>query len=361
MIDADEKLRLNPFFRVRFGEPLRCDLLLEGRVLELPDARYLSLLIEAQAPRARAALAEDAARLLGVDTDEGRAIVEDLHENGLLVAEGHDDPRLPAVRHWIERGWLEALMLHLRSRDLAFADDASVTPDALQDEVLAELVAEEGAPEIWKRFPDAQAVALPPPQVLPERPLADVLLARRSNRPWKRGQVTLAELSTMLHYANVETRRLRVAAERELGVRPSVLLNSAFSALESYFFAFAVEGLDPGLYHYDPLHHRVSLVREGLLRDELVTMCIGQSRPREAAVAFLISALWPRYAFRYRHARAYRTLLVNVAELAQKYIVLATTLGLSTFLTPALRDEYADTLLGVNGYEEAPLYVVACG
>jgi SagB-type dehydrogenase family enzyme len=354
-------LKLNPFFRVRMGEPLLCDLLLNGMTFELPDSRYLSLLASAEQTRSRTELATAAARTLGVDEEEGGAVIDDLVLAGVLVAEDHDDVRLPAVRHWIERGWLEALLLHLRSRDLRFADDATDTPDSVQDSVMAELVAEQGPPEIWKQWPGRTPIALPGPGALPDRPFAEVLLSRRSNRPWKRGRLTLAELSTILHHGNRETRRLRVAVERELPTRPSVLLNSAFSALESYFFAFAVDGLESGLYHYDPCDHQVVLVRSGLLRDELVTMCIGQSRPREAAAAFLITAVWARYAFRYRHTRAYRTLLVNVAELAQKYILLATTLGLSTFLTPALRDEYADELVGVNGYDEAPLYVVACG
>lgn len=165
----------------------------------------------------------------------------------------------------------------------------------------------------------------------------------------------------MLLNANRETVRLRKEAEATYESNSGVLLNSAFSALETYFFAFSVDGLEPGLYHYDPRGHRAVLLRRGDLTDEVVTMCIGQDRPRGAACAFVITAVWERYMFRYRHPRAYRTLLINVAELAHKYILLATALDLSTFLTPALRDEFADQLLGVDGLKEAPLYVVAIG
>ncbi len=155
--------------------------------------------------------------------------------------------------------------------------------------------------------------------------------------------------------------RLRNAVEEQIQDRPEVLLDSAFSALETYFFAFSIEGLPNGIYHYDLRSHSVSLLREGLFRDEVARMCIGQRKPGSGSCTFLISAVFERYMYRYRHPRAYRNLLINVSEFAHRYILLSTALGLSTFMTPALQDEQADALLGVNGYEEAPLYVVAIG
>jgi len=53
--------------------------------------------------------------------------------------------------------------------------------------------------------------------------------------------------------------------------------------------------------------------------------------------------------------------LINTAELAHKYVLLATAFKLGTFLTPAFRDEIAEGLLGVDGLVEAPLYTVAVG
>ena len=65
--------------------------------------------------------------------------------------------------------------------------------------------------------------------------------------------------------------------------------------------------------------------------------------------------------YRYNHPRAYRTLLINTGELAQKYITLSSAYQLTCFMTPAFEDQIADDLLGINGYEEAPSYLVAIG
>src|SRR5262249_1963267 len=144
----------------------------------------------------------------------------------------------------------------------------------------------------------------------------------------------LAQLSTLLHHANIETLRLRLETVAKMTEQPEVAFNSAFSALETYVVAHDVENVAQGLYHYYPRNHRLVCVRAGQLRDEVTEMCIGQARAGNGAITLLITAVWERYTFRYRHGRAYRTLLINVSELAQKYLVLATALRFSTFLTP---------------------------
>jgi len=123
----------------------------------------------------------------------------------------------------------------------------------------------------------------------------------------------------------------------------------------------SVDGVEPGIYHYDIQMHQLRLIMSGDFRDKYVQMCIGQSRPHSSSCAFILTADWQRFMYRYRHPRAYRTLLINTAELAHKYVLLATAFKLGTFLTPAFRDEIAEGLLGVDGLVEAPLYTVAVG
>lgn len=150
-------------------------------------------------------------------------------------------------------------------------------------------------------------------------------------------------------------------AAEQWRVRPATLLHSAFCATETYVFAFDVAGLNPGLYHYDPREAGLTELRTGLLRGEIAAICVGQERPSQAACVFAITAVFDRYMYRYRHNRAYRSLLINVGELGQKYILTSTAFGLSTFLTPLFEDELADAVLGIEPYAEALLEVVAVG
>ncbi|MBD1228894.1 SagB/ThcOx family dehydrogenase [Xenorhabdus griffiniae] len=361
VIEMPNELKLNPFFRIRFGKKIHIDLLLQGETYVMPDVRILSALASISNTQSISAIRETFANILEVDVDTALDVILNLYESNIFQDASIANPQEKAVAHWIDRGWLEALVMHLCTRNLPYLDRESEDPIKQQREMLSDLIKKEPIPDFWKIYSDKKYIALPSPNVLPEEPMEQLLLRRRSNQPWKKKQIDQNELSTILHFANIETRRLRKEAEQYLENQPERLFNSSFSALESYFFAFNVSGLEPGIYHYDPLDHRVALIRHGDLCDELIQMCIGQERIRGCACAFVISAIWLRYMYRYRHPRAYRTLMINTAELAQKYILLGTAFHFSTFLTPAFEDDYANRIMGMNGYEEAPLYVVAIG
>ena len=364
-ISSDERsistLTLNPFFRIHLGPPITCDLLLDGKSLVFHDPRYIELLSQLENIKIVEEITRKVKAVFCVGCQDADKIINELVHNRILVT-NINDYNLEGIQHWIKRGWLDALVLHLRSRNIDCLDDEAADSHAHNDSVMEELIASEGMPDVWKIYQNKARYPLGKGEPLPEnQTLEEVLLRRRSFEPWKQKTLRLAQLSTILSYANKETLRLRIEIENEVARRPSVLLNSSFTALETYFFAFAVEGLPNGIYHYDMRSHAVSLLREGVFREEVARMCIGQRRPSTARCVFVVSAVFKRYMYRYRHPRAYRNLLINVSEFAHKYILIATAFGLSTFLTPALEDEYADTLLGVNGYEEAPLYVVAVG
>lgn len=361
-VEALTELKVNPLMRIHFGPPIMCDLLLDGRQVELSDSTYIELISQLDQDISRERLSRIVEKIFDVSTPEAGIIIADLEKARILVGADQKRVEMAGVRHWIRRGWLDALVLHLKSRNIDCVDDGAEDSFAHNSDILRTVIKKEGLPELWREYPDCRVFELPPADSLPEnQTFEEVLLRRRSFEPWVQKQLKLRQLSTILDFANKENLRLRKSVDEQVKDEPGVLLNSGFSALETYFFAFSIEGLPNGIYHYDPRSHSASLLKDGLYREEVSHMCIGQRKPGSGSCTFLISAVFERYMYRYRHPRAYRNLLINVSEFAHRYILLSTALGLSTFMTPALQDEQADALLGVNGYEEAPLYVVAIG
>lgn len=353
----EQRYRRNPLLRVRPGPPIECDLLLDGRTFELPSPALVGVLAALPGVGTRDQFTAMAADVLADSGDAG-AVVDAFIRADLLVDEAQRWPEMAAVEHWIERGWLDALLFHLRARAVRFDDDGVADPGRLHDQLLRDAV-DEGL-QFWKSRPGGPAIALPKPTDVDELPpLGEVLLRRRSNRPWTRGRMTLDELATVLHHASAETRRLRLNAEESKA--PGALLNSAFSALELSVAAFAIDGLEPGLYHYDPARHDLTAVRRGDLRAEFVEMCAGQARAGGGAATIVISAAWRQYFLRYRHAHAYRVLMVNAGELGQKILLLATALGLSTFLTPAFREPVVDRVLRFDPSVESAVEAIGLG
>ena len=356
------KCKLNPFFRIRFHPRLCCDLFLEETVFDLPSTHYLTFLTQFKAGSTQAQLITQVAHIFDVSSAEGNKILENLMEARLIIPESRNYPELPAIKHWVQRGWTDALILHLKTRNILYEDEQYSDPERYKNEKLRALISREEVPSFWKLYPDAKRIELPQASHLPQdRTFSEILLSRRSNQPWQNRSTPVEELSNIFHYANLELVQLRQKAESMLHEAPEALLNSSFCALETYLMAFNVDSVAAGIYHYDPKSHALEMMQEGDKQKELVKMCIGQPNPLRSSFALVISVVWERYMFRYRHPRAYRNLLVNVSELAQKYLILATTYRYSQFLTPAFDDLYADHLFGLNGYEEAPIYAIAIG
>ena len=356
------KYKLNPFFRVRFSDQIICDLLLEKSTVVLSSPKYLQFFSKIDRPLSRRKLIKIIMDVFVLSINNANEIFEELIQNKLIVKESYKNHLLKPIDHWIKRGWLEALIFHLKSKDLDYMDDNAQNTLDFKNNLVGDMIRTETFPPIWKEVKYISQIELPIQRLtLDSLGVKEALLNRRSNEPMRKQQISLQELSDILFYSNEELRKKRAVIEERYKSNPAIIFDSSFSAFETYMLIFNVDDLVPGIYHYDAAKHKLSLIKSGNFREELIKMVIGQGHPRKAACAFVLTATWGRYMYRYRHPRAYRNLFINLGEFAQKYLVIASALKLSTFLTPALNDKFADNLLGLNGYEEAPLYVIAVG
>ncbi len=348
------QIRRNAFMRLRFTSPPQLDLLLEGDTVEIRDHDALRAIVHAEHPVEPKALEESIRASSGSTTRRYAGLIDELVQTRVLVPATYRHPLQDAAEHWQQRGWLEALILHLKSRDLVYADfgDQEFCAAPRQSEPV-----DLDSPPL-----PADVVPLPAGdnRWLDKLDLLEVMHARRSGAPWTRSTVDASLLSSLLVAGTQEARRNRKAAGAS--VNPRLVYDcSSYSALETYVVCLRVESIPPGLYRYALTPNALVPLRMGDLQQDLVELCIGQARVKGCAFAILIGARWERYYERYRHARAYRNLLINTAELAHTYILAATAAGLSNFITPAFRDDVGERLLGVPALEVAPLYLVAVG
>jgi SagB-type dehydrogenase family enzyme len=352
------RYRRHPFVRVRLGDPIECDLLLDGRTFQLPSPAAAGALAVMTGGRSREEFEQLAGKALG-SHEHASALVGAFIAADLLVPADRTFEEMPAVRHWMDRGWLDALIFHLRARAIPFDDDRADDPGALHDEALRPFVADATRPP---HLGDGPRINLPPPIPRIELPpLGETMLQRRSNRPWSGRVVTTTDVATILGHATAETEALRARVATEAADAPRALLNSAFSALDISVLIFAVDGLEPGLYRYDSAAHQLVLRRRGDLRAEAASMCAGQPRAGSGALLTVITADWRRYMVRYQSSHAYRVLMVNGGELGQKLLLLATARGLSTFITPAFREAEAEDLLGLTADDGAAIEAIGVG
>ena len=134
---------------------------------------------------------------------------------------------------------------------------------------------------------------------------------------------------------------------------------------EAYLLVQNVEGVAPGLYHYHPVDHALEPLRL-FSADE----CAAAGRRFVAAQRYLLDAhvfvvptsRFGRNFWKYRdHAKAYRTLILDVGHLSQTLYLAATELGLGAFITAAVNEVDIERAFGLDPLEEGPLAVCGFG
>lgn len=345
--------------RMRDGVPSLLDLL-SGRSFEVKDPGLMSIIATLidLVPDTAERLAEGLVVEMQLDLESSRAAIEALCELGLLTEASRIVTQKAGVQAWVDKGWIDALILHFASRDLHYVDD----PQELggDGELGFQPLTEEPTAPVSSQ---GLSYALRQPDLLPEgSSIINGIMSRRSFQPFSRASLQTGEIETILWVANLYARDRAAISFRD-DDRDQVY-DSAFSSLSSCLVAYEPIDLGsailpPGAYHYDVESHSLVLLREGNLRTEVARIATGQRRASKGLFSIVICADWEAYSRRYPHERSYRNLLINTAQLAQFYLVLSSMLKLSTFMTPAIHDEDMVEAIGVA--RTMPMYLVTAG
>ena len=210
-------------------------------------------------------------------------------------------------------------------------------------------------PSVYKEYPDAPTVELPPVPAASGASLEEVIARRRSVREYADRPVTLAELSRLLHYsAGITDRRDPTLAFRAV---PS---SGALFPIEVYPIVFDVEGVPPGAYHYDVRRHRLELVRAGDFRRVVFEAAVSQEMILRTGLVLVLTGLYERVRWKYTD-RSYRYLMLEAGHLGQNVYLAATAIGLGPCGIGAFFDDDLSRLLGLDGRDEAVAYLLSVG
>jgi len=209
-------------------------------------------------------------------------------------------------------------------------------------------------PPPFKDYPEAEKIPLPPPGDFRGLYTEEAIVRRRSVRDYSGQPMSLEELSRLLFYTG------GINAERwgyKLRAAPSA---GALYPIEVYPIVHRVEGLKPGLYHYAVRDHALELLRADDLRGAIVRYGLAQEFLGEANLVLVFTAIFQRLRWKYRE-RSYRYALLEAGHLGQNVYLTATSMGMGACAVGAFLDDELNALLGVDGREEATLYVLAVG
>jgi SagB-type dehydrogenase family enzyme len=282
-----------------------------------------------------------------------RAAINELARHSLLQRSDRKPQALErAMIAW--KDWNPAAgFFHFTGRDLPFEADL-----VRMGRYMKGLTQEKAMPVPEKHYPRAAQTILPPPRVGGE--FTRVLTTRRTWRRFAPGKLALADFATLLGLTWGVREWVAVPPLGRFAVKTSPS-GGALHPIEAYVVARDVEGISPGIYHYDATRHRLELLRRGATRKQMSDYVIGQRWFSEAAAFVFMTGVFTRTQWKYRYPRAYRVVLAEAGHLCQTFCLVATWLGLAPFCTMAMADSKIDRDLGIDGVTEGVLYVAGVG
>lgn len=209
-------------------------------------------------------------------------------------------------------------------------------------------------PPQYKVYPDAPRFPLPAPGDSRGLSLEDAIRQRRSVRTYTGAPMTQEALSRLLFHADGIT-----AEQWGTGLRAAPSAGALYP-IETYVLAHRVDGLAAGVYHYAVQDHALAQVRAGDVRDEIVRAGILQSFLGEANVVLVLTSIFQRLRWKYRE-RTYRYALLEAGHIGQNVYLVATSMGMGACAVGAFNDDAVNALVGVDGVDEAALYMLAVG
>ncbi len=236
---------------------------------------------------------------------------------------------------------LEALseLLHENTKIRSGARGFHISPDVLQ-------VMTEG----FKNYDLARTTPLPAPAPL-AMPLGDALARRRALHTFTGAPVAAATVSALLRYAYGQT---GVGYHR---FSPSA---GALYPLELYPAVLNGVGIPAGLFHYNVRRHDLEHLPTLNLREAIADAIFVPEVAATASMIVAITAVFGRTKIKYGE-RGYRFGLLEAGHVAQNLCLAATALGLGTCPLGGFVDDAINSLLDVDGLDEATLYLVAVG
>lgn len=196
-------------------------------------------------------------------------------------------------------------------------------------------------------------------------PFSEILKQRQTIRNFEGKPVSLEILSTLLFVTfglfHGPWQDLTDAGLREVGMRKTSPSGGGLHPNEAYVVIHNVPGIEPGTYHYDVERHGLVRVNDALPDEGMAALCMGQPFGNGSAFGVFIVSYFGKMWWKYPHSRGYRVVILDAGHLSQTFQLVATSLGILTWMTANIHDVNVSKQLKLDGVHQAPLHFLTGG
>ncbi len=216
-------------------------------------------------------------------------------------------------------------------------------------------------PPMQKPYPaDAELVDLAAPEdvAFGQASLIEAIDNRRSRRKYTDESLSLKELSFLLWC----TQGVQKLVRNGLVTQRTVPSGGGMHPFETYLVVNRVTGLEPGLYRYLAVEHKLLPVdlRERSWPELVGEASHGQTFVGKGAVVFVWTVRPYRTEWRYGDD-SLKDVLISVGHICQNLYLACEGIGAGTCAIVAYEQDLLDDLIGVDGHDEIALYLAPVG
>ncbi len=200
---------------------------------------------------------------------------------------------------------------------------------------------------------------VPPSQFRPgTTPLMDLIQSRESRRSYSDAPLSLEELSFLLW----STQGVKRMARNGLVTQRTVPSGGCMHPYETYLLVRNVKGLEPGLYRYLAIEHKLlkEPMTEARKNMDIGEICYGQQFVAQGAVVFIWTARCYRTEWRYAED-SLKDILISAGHICQNLYLACESIGAGTCAILAYEQDSLESLIGIDGTEEIALYLAPVG
>jgi SagB-type dehydrogenase family enzyme len=327
--------------------------------VEVNSAKLARCIVESADPAPLDRLTGAFAKRLSLDEGQATSIIDSLVSANILVTLEEAESLRESGKVWERYGWRDAFDFHFavygyewdRTRKREYEDALR----SLYDDV--EKVGPQPHSVIEREGPHIPLAEHTRPVTAS---LAEALQGAIPVNVFTQFGISLEDVASLLAAAHgVRFVRNLVLGEHLFKATPS---GGARQPVEVYLAAREVEGLPQGVYHYDSRRHCLTQIKGDEAVADFDATCFDKGGIKTSSAILFFTYRYPRHAWKYRYARTYRSVLMELGHTFQATRIAATGLGLEVYYNPAIDDARVRALLNLGeDCDEGPMLSVGLG
>lgn len=267
-----------------------------------------------------------------------------------------------SIEHWLKRGWDASLPLYMSSRHIKFVDSGTDRA-AVLERLFDSYSVSQNCPVLVRHTLQTQSILLEligSDSIKWNQNYQRGMLDRRSKRTFQRKALDKKRFISIVE--NAVARLFETIHSKSTVSETERYTKSYGCAFNIYLLVYSVSNLAAGIYIVDKDHETLTFLQSGNFSAEMSAVNWGMRAPLTANYSVALTVDPSVYAWRYRHDRSFRNLMVEAGRIMHEFVLSASGVEIQGVVTPATDDKLLSRILGIPEHsQEIPFYTGTFG